>query len=79
MIGDILSKTFYKKKRYAYLVSREPRKFKTMHKDGIVVLTHTAWAAITTFVHIGFPRTFDLECGHSQSHALTFNNPPVWD
>lgn len=33
--------TFYRKskRRYAYLVSREPRKFKTMHREGIVVLT----------------------------------------
>ncbi len=29
-----------------FLVSRERRKFKTLHKDGIVVLTHIAWAAI---------------------------------
>lgn len=32
-----------------------------------------AWAVVFIFVHIGFPRTFDLECG-IQHHALFIYN-----
>lgn len=39
---DILEK----EEALCFLVSRERRKFKTLHKDGIVVLTHIAWATI---------------------------------
>ena len=39
-----------KKKRYAYLVVENVGNFQ-MSKDGIVVLTHIAWAAITTSAH----------------------------
>ena len=35
-----------KKEALCFLVSRERRKFKTLHKEGIVVLTHIARAAI---------------------------------
>ena len=46
-----LSKTYEKKKkRYAYLVVENVGNFQ-MSKDGIVVLTHIAWAAITTSAH----------------------------
>ena len=37
--------------------------FTITHKDSIVVLTHIAWAAITTFVCKVFPTTSNSECG----------------
>ena len=52
-----------KKKRYAYLVTENLGNFQRIQEGGIVVLTHIAWAAITTFVYSGFPRTFSLERG----------------
>lgn len=43
-VHDILEN----KKRYAYLVICERRKFIICARDSIVVLTHTAWATIVT-------------------------------
>ena len=51
------------KKRYAYLVTENLGNFQRIQENGIVVLTHIAWTAITTFVYSGFPRTFSLERG----------------
>lgn len=56
---------FMRKKRYAYLVTCEPRKL-TIRKarDGIVVLrAYMRGAAITHYCFTGFPRTFKLESG----------------
>jgi hypothetical protein len=39
-----------KKKRYAYLVLENVGNFQLGYKDGIVVLTHIAWAAIVASV-----------------------------
>ena len=47
-----------KKKRYAYLVTENLGNFQRIQEMDIMVLTHIAWAAITTFVYSGFPRTF---------------------
>lgn len=58
------------KKRYANLVSREPRKFKTLHKDGIVVLRYSV-DCYNYIRALGFPRTFDLERS-IQFHASKF-------
>lgn len=44
--GQLFPRHKKKKKRYAHLISRERRKFKTLHKDSIVVITYIAWAAI---------------------------------
>jgi len=45
-----------------------------MQEESIVVLARIAWAAITTFVHQGFPRTSKLERGIVSSTLLAFNN-----
>ena len=47
-IEATLSKTYEKKKRYAYLVLENVGNFQSEYKDSIVVLTHIAWAAIVT-------------------------------
>lgn len=40
----------YEKKRYAHQVFGNVGNFQIAYSDGIVVLTHIAWAAITTSV-----------------------------
>ena len=47
-----------KKKRYAYLVLENVGNFQSEYKDSIVILTHTAWAAIVASV---FRVSYDLQ------------------
>ena len=50
-LRKLISKTYEKKKkRYAYLVLENVGNFQLGYKDGIVVLTLIAWAAIVTSV-----------------------------
>ena len=55
-IEETLSKTYEIKKRYAHQVFGNAGNFQITYSDGIVVLTHTAWAAITT-LYARFPTT----------------------
>ena len=59
----------FQKRRYANLVSREPRKFKDT-AQGLHSNSHAFQRGLLYHIRaLGFPRTFDLECG-IRHHAL---------
>ena len=53
------------KKRYAFLVRREPRKFLNVNKRGHDGSHAMAWAAINASCLQGFPRTSVRRCRHT--------------
>ena len=58
--------------------SRERRKFKTKLREGIVVLTRIAWAAIPHPQIKVFPTTSDFERGISAPRFLHVYVCPSW-
>ena len=63
----------FQKRRYANLVSREPRKFNDI-AQGLHSSSHAYLRGLLYHIRaLGFPRTFDLEYG-IRHHALFINN-----
>ena len=65
-IEDTLSENIFEVKEALCLSCNVEnlRNFQNVHKEGIVVLTHTAWAAIIISVYGVFsgPSTFNMAC-----------------